>query len=177
MSAKAYLLTGSNLGDRAARLQEAADRIGSLAGDILKRSPVYETPPWGFDHPIAFLNQALEVKTDHSPAELLTILLGIERSLGRTRNKGTYEARTIDIDILLYDDIILNTKDLVIPHPRMHLRRFTLKPLADIAPGIIHPVLGKNVAELLRDCRDKDTIRKPDETEYRLIEKEAGDAV
>ncbi len=158
-------------------LHEAADRIGSLAGDILKRSPVYESPPWGFDHPVAFLNQALEVKTDHSPQELLTILLDIERSLGRTGNKGTYEARTIDIDILLYDDIILSTKDLIIPHPRMHLRRFTMKPIADIAPGMIHPVLGKSMEELLRTCKDKDTIRKPGESEYRLIDKEAGDAV
>jgi 2-amino-4-hydroxy-6-hydroxymethyldihydropteridine diphosphokinase len=159
MTSLAYLLTGSNLGDRIGHLASAAGLLNAMAGEIVKYSPVYESPPWGFDHPTAFLNQAIALKTSVKPADLLAIIHDIEKSSGRRRGEGnTYEARTLDIDIIFYGQEIIGEHDLQIPHPRMHLRRFTLLPLCDIAPGLVHPLLKKNMRELLDDCSDDSDV-------------------
>lgn len=142
-----YLALGTNLGDRPSNLRAA---IAALAPDIqsLQESPVYETEPWGYADQPSFLNMALRAATDLSPRDLLGRLKGIESTLGRVpvfRNGP----RLIDLDILFYDDLILDTPGLVIPHPRLHERAFVLVPLADIAPGLIHPVTGLSVAQLV----------------------------
>lgn len=150
----AYLLTGSNLGQRQENLCLALTALDGDAGKVQALSAVYESPPWGFEHPNAFLNQAIRLDTTLSPQELLKVILNTETALGRQRNDHGYAARTIDIDILFYDDLILTDKNLSIPHPRFHERRFALMPMADIAAGLIHPVLKKTVKELLDSCSD-----------------------
>lgn len=153
----AYLLSGSNLGNRAGNLQRAVSFIQRGAGNI-SCSPVYESPSWGFEHPIPFLNQVIELQTSLSPSSLLHMLLKIERECGRTRSGNGYEARTLDIDILFYDDIIIDSAELSIPHPRLHLRRFALMPLSVIAPDLKHPVTGKSIRELLNECPDDSIV-------------------
>jgi len=172
----AYLLSGSNLGDRAANLQSAMALIMEHAGKITGYSAVFESPAWGFEHPAPFLNQAIEIETSLSAELLLSTLLGIERKCGRKRSGGGYEARTLDIDILFYDDIIIETADLSIPHPRLQLRRFALLPMSVIAPGLQHPLLGKSIRELLDECPDDSIV-----TEFMVADshqkKEVRDAV
>ncbi len=144
-----YLALGSNLGNRLANLKNAISNLTPQM-DVKKKSPVYETPPWGHTDQPPFLNQCLMVETYLEPENLLAHLKRLETVLGR---EPTFEngPRIIDIDILFYDDLILNTPPLVIPHPRMHTRGFVLVPLNDIAPDMVHPVLGKPVGELLLD--------------------------
>jgi 2-amino-4-hydroxy-6-hydroxymethyldihydropteridine diphosphokinase len=144
-----YLALGSNLDNRAANLKNA---IGSLAPQmkVRKKSPVYETPPWGFRDQPAFLNQVVMVETYLEPEALLGHVKRLETALGRVPNFQN-GPRLIDIDILFYDDLVLDLQPLVIPHPRLHERAFVLVPLNDIAPDLIHPVLGKPVSELLLD--------------------------
>lgn len=153
--AKAYLLTGSNLGDRIMLLEEARERLSVLAGDIGKLSSFYESPPWGYKSKSVFMNQALEINTMLSPQELLDTCLKIEEGLGRSRGyTREYADRPIDIDILFYDDLIIHEPRLSIPHPRLEQRRFVLVPLAEIAPDIVHPVHLTTVSELLESCTD-----------------------
>jgi 2-amino-4-hydroxy-6-hydroxymethyldihydropteridine diphosphokinase len=155
----AYLLSGSNQGERSEYLQKAVLHLSDLAGEVTKCSPLFESPAWGFEHPSPFLNQAVELKTMLSPEELLEAILGIEAACGRVRNgAGGYEARTLDIDILFYDNVIINTPKLSIPHPRLHLRRFALLPLSFIAGEADHPGLGKSVTELLTECTDTSRV-------------------
>lgn len=145
----AYLALGSNLGNRLASLKNAISNLTPQM-DVKKKSPVYETPPWGHTDQPQFLNQCVQVETYLEPENLLAHLKRLETVLGR---EPTFEngPRVIDIDILFYDDLILNTPPLVIPHPRMHTRGFVLVPLNDIAPDVVHPVLGKPISELLLD--------------------------
>lgn len=155
----AYLLTGSNQGDRQGYLQQAVSYLNKLAGKVTKCSPVYESPAWGFEHPSPFLNQALELQTDLSPIELLHEILTIENKCGRLRQDlDRYEARTLDIDILFFDNLVLDSKELVVPHPRLHLRRFGLLPLSIIAGDLVHPVHGKTIIALLSTCNDKSEV-------------------
>ncbi len=158
MMSTAYLLTGSNLGKREAHLKQAIEDIILAAGTIIRCSPVYESPPWGFEHPAPFLNQALEIATPLSPDELLKSLLSIEKKHGRERNGSGYQARSLDIDILFYEKLVVEKQDLQLPHPRLHLRRFALRPLADIAPELHHPLLNKPVSQLLDECTDRSTV-------------------
>ena len=142
-----YLALGTNLGDRLANLHAA---IAALPPGVtrLAESPVYETPPWGFTDQPAFLNMALKGETRLAPLALLAFLKKLETRLGRTPSLR-YGPRKIDIDILFYDDLVLDAPELTIPHPNLHERSFVLIPLADLAPKLVHPVLGKSVRELL----------------------------
>jgi 2-amino-4-hydroxy-6-hydroxymethyldihydropteridine diphosphokinase len=159
--AEIFLLLGSNLGKKRENLFSAEQKIYFRAGDLLKKSSVYQSPPWGFQHDEDFLNQILQVDTPYPPDELLEILLQIELNMGRKRPAEVKEfsPRSIDIDILFYENKIINTHKLVIPHPRMHLRRFTLEPLNEIAPGLVHPVLKKTIRELLELCEDTSEVK------------------
>ena len=156
-----YLLTGSNLGNRLTNLDQAKKYISSEIGKIINYSNIYETASWGFEHPNKFLNQALFLGTNKSPDEVLSKIKIIEKRIGR-KNKVTkeYEARIIDIDILFYDQLILSDKDLNIPHKHMHKRKFTLIPMVELAPDLIHPVLEKNMLELLENCEDNLEVLK-----------------
>jgi len=158
-----YLLTGSNLGNRLVNINEASRLINKLIGSISQLSSVYETQPWGFDHNNKFLNQALKIESDLSPQSILEKTQYIEKVMGRKKQAVGYEARIIDIDILMYGDLIISENNLTIPHPGIHKRRFTLVPLAEIAPELTHPVLNENIPSILKTCPDQLEVKK-----YRL---------
>lgn len=147
------MLLGSNLGDRLAYLQGAQNSLTETVGKLLQKSAVYETAAWGLEDQAAFLNQVLQISTELSPIDLLTQINLIEKELGRVR-EIKWGTRVIDIDILYFDDIILETEKLIIPHPALQNRRFTLIPLTEIAPAYIHPRLNKSNEALLADCPD-----------------------
>jgi len=145
----AYLALGSNMGNRLANLKNAISNLTPQM-DVKKKSLVYETPSWGYTDQPAFLNQVVMVKTYMEPDALLSHLKRLETALGREPNFQN-GPRVIDIDILFYDDVIIDSPPLVIPHPRLHQRGFVLVPLNEIEPELIHPVFGKPVSELLLD--------------------------
>ncbi len=149
----AHLLTGGNSGNREYYLAQARSKISEECGELVAASAIFETAAWGNEMQRSFYNQALEIKTILAPEALLTQVLSIEQSMGRVR-KEKYGARTIDIDILFFDDQIINLPQLTVPHPHLHLRRFALQCLNDIAPELLHPQLQKNVRQLLADCAD-----------------------
>lgn len=151
----AYLLLGSNLADRAELLNQAVALIAARAGSIWSYSSVYETEPWEASPDLPFLNMAVSIETDHNPYQLIDILLAIESELGRERDGSFNAPRTIDIDILLFGNLIVDEPVLQVPHPRMHLRRFALLPLNEIARDVVHPKMGKTVSGLLEECGDK----------------------
>ena len=153
--ARSVLLLGSNLGDREGLLDSAREKLNEKAGKVIKSSSMYETEPWGFEAENSFLNQVIIIETDHKPANLLFTLQDIELDLGRKRCNKQYESRLIDIDVLFYGDEIINTKDLIIPHPRIQERMFVLKPLMEISPDLTHPVLEKSINALFDNCKDK----------------------
>ena len=157
MSHVAYLSLGSNLGDRAASLQEALHRLRS-SGEIMATSSLYETKPLEVLDQPWFLNAVAALRTEFAPDELLRRVLLIEQSMGRVRTqpKGP---RTIDIDILLYDDQVINLPGLNIPHPGIHQRLFVLAPLAEIAPKLKHPTLHRTVRELRDSLTDAQQVR------------------
>ena len=156
---KAYLLIGGNIGDRLVALSKARAAIEENCGKIIKESSVYETAAWGNEDQAAFLNQAVEIETDHAPEELLKNILQSEEALGRKRELQ-YGPRIIDIDILFFNDDVIQHDGLKIPHPRMQYRRFVLVPLNEIAPELIHPVLQKSVNALLQECTDPLAVNK-----------------
>lgn len=148
----AYLLLGSNVGDRYASITKA-DAALSEKLTVIDRSPIYETAAWGDRRQRAYLNQAIAVRTDMAPEDLHRFTRSVETAMGRTE-KGNYQPRTIDIDLLFYGDRTVRTETLEIPHPRIQLRRFVLIPLCEIAPDLVHPVLGQTISEMLESCRD-----------------------
>lgn len=160
MNNKVYLLIGGNLGDRLKLLKEAKKRIEMYVGKILQESSIYETVAWGFEAENDFLNQVLVVKTDLKPLEVLDKCQEIEYKLDRVRTGSGYQSRTMDIDILFYDDEIIQNVRLTIPHPKLHLRRFTLEPLAEISPEYIHPVLKRSIQKILDKSTDATEVNK-----------------
>ncbi|MBL4752462.1 MAG: 2-amino-4-hydroxy-6-hydroxymethyldihydropteridine diphosphokinase [Flavobacteriales bacterium] len=141
-----------------ALLEAAKKQIAQRIGKIEQESAVYETEPWGFEDENLFLNQLLQIQTTVEAERLLEIALSIEASLGRERSEQSYSGRTMDIDILFYDSLVLSSKKLSIPHPRVHLRRFALEPLNEIARDLQHPTLLKSMHELLNECQDKQKV-------------------
>jgi 2-amino-4-hydroxy-6-hydroxymethyldihydropteridine diphosphokinase len=154
-----YLLTGGNVGNREQYLQESARLIEVACGKITRRSAIYETAAWGTTDQAAFLNQALELSTLQAPADLMKQLLAIEQKAGRKRAEK-YGPRTIDIDILLFNEETLQSSLVTIPHPQMAYRRFVLEPLNELIPGYIHPVLKKTINQLLQRCPDPLPVKK-----------------
>ena len=149
MSHLVYIALGSNLGDRMANLQQAQAALPPVVR-MLSASPVYETPPWGYLDQPAFLNQVVLVETNLSPLELLAYLKKLESRMGR-QSAVRFGPRLIDLDIIFYDDLVIDTPDLCIPHPRLVGRAFVLVPLADLAADFYHPVENKTVRELLEE--------------------------
>ena len=173
MKQSVFLLLGSNRGDREKNLLSGCAGIQQGIGRVLRISSVYETEPWGFEDNTPFYNQAMEVETSLSPSEVLNVINDIEKNLGRMRAvvsascgpdcgcaNGSYAPRTIDIDILFYGSRIIFTEELMILHPRLHERRFTLVPLDEIAPGLVHPVYRKPVSVLLQECADTSEVKR-----------------
>lgn len=156
---KAYLLMGSNLGNRVAYLRQATKLIEEQCGKVLQLSSFYQTAAWGLADQPDFYNQALELQTGLEPEVLMQTLLDIEEKIGRVRSIKM-GPRIIDIDILLIDDKVINTGLLTVPHPFLAERRFALMPLAEIAANVVHPVLHKTVWELLDDCPDTLDVHK-----------------
>lgn len=150
---KTHLLTGANLGDRIGTLEAARRLIEQEIGHVVSASSFYETQAWGNVDQPDYVNQALEVATALSPSEVLEAIFRIEAALGRTR-RDKWEPRLIDIDILFYENTILNSRDLIIPHPHLHRRNFVLIPMLEIAPELLHPVLHKTIEELYELSED-----------------------
>ena len=145
----AYLGLGTNVGNKRRNMITAAALLAERVGDILALSGFYETEPWGFESENFFLNAAVKLKTSFSPLEVLQITQQIEKELGRTeKSNGVYHDRIIDIDILLYEDEVLQIPELTLPHPLMHERKFVMDPLAEIAPFVVHPVLKERIIDL-----------------------------
>lgn len=156
---KVYILTGSNQGQRKRFLQKAIDEIKKQCGSIVNTSSIYETAAWGNTQQAAFLNQVIITQTKFSPDELMQELLHIETGLGRIRT-GKYGPRTIDLDILFYDELIYHSAIVTLPHPAIQERKFVLIPLAELSPRKIHPVYKKSIAVLLRECADTLEVKK-----------------
>ena len=153
MSTLAYLLLGSNLGDRAARLAQARQDLAATAGRLVATSALYETAAWGVKDQPAFLNQVLALETELDASALLAACLAAEQQQGRER-LVRWAARTLDVDILLFGQEIIATPSLAVPHPALPGRRFALVPLAELAPQLLHPQLHRTISQLLADCPD-----------------------
>jgi 2-amino-4-hydroxy-6-hydroxymethyldihydropteridine diphosphokinase len=157
MKHNVFLLLGSNLGDSLNNLLIAMEKIENLIGKVTKKSSIYKTAPWGVTDQPDFLNQVVSIETALRPEDILDLIQVIEKQLGRIRS-NKWQARLIDIDILLYDQETINTINLVVPHPRIESRRFVLEPLNEIAREMVHPVLQKNINQLLEDCMDTSSV-------------------
>lgn len=161
---KAVLLLGTNLGDKSVNLLEVQTLLGENVCRITQKSSVYRTPPWGFESSHDFLNQVLVVETELDPLVLLEKLQEIEQIMGRLRiaknNTQGYQDRLMDIDILFYGEQVINVEGLIIPHPHISKRRFTLEPLNEIMPEFVHPVLLQNIKTLLLHCPDTGDVFK-----------------
>jgi 2-amino-4-hydroxy-6-hydroxymethyldihydropteridine diphosphokinase len=156
---QAIIMSGSNLGNREQNLLAAKQLIEKLTGTVIKASVLYQSEPWNLEGEPEFLNQALLMETTLPAIELMKTLHSIENQLGRVRGT-TSASRTLDLDLIFFSDLVINERDLTIPHPRMHLRRFNLLPINEIAPSWKHPVLKLEIQELLRKCTDPLAVSK-----------------
>lgn len=157
---EAYLLLGTNLGDRLENLKVAVSHVERAIGAVFAKSSVYETEAWGKTDQPGFLNQAIAVKSELPPMELLQSLLDIEQKMGRVRLERWGE-RLIDIDLIFYGDLVVSEGEVLqVPHPEMHHRRFVLEPLNEIAENFIHPVFKQKVSSILANLTDKLTVQK-----------------
>jgi 2-amino-4-hydroxy-6-hydroxymethyldihydropteridine diphosphokinase len=156
----AYLLLGSNEGDRVQHLSHALKLIDQKAGTLAKQSAIYVTVAWGNAEQPDFLNQVVCITTDLSPQQLLNALLAIEQEIGRIRTGAKWMQRIIDLDILFYNDLVMATEELTIPHPFLQDRKFVLVPLLEIAATYVHPVFQKSVAALTDACIDQLEVKK-----------------
>lgn len=151
-----YLSLGSNLGNRKQNIVRAVALLAERVGSISALSSLYETAPWGFESENAFLNAAVCMCAGLLPAELLQVTQQIEREMGRARKTDRYyHDRPIDIDLIFYDELVLDTPDLVLPHPFMQQRGFVLEPLVEIAPDLLHPLLHKSMKTLYRELKNR----------------------
>lgn len=148
-----YILTGGNLGDRLANLQKAKEYLDKETGNIVGASSIYETEAWGNNDQPDFYNQVLIISTKLPAEQMMEKILKIEEQMGRVRGAKN-ASRIIDIDILFFNDDVINKKDLIIPHAEISNRRFVLTPLNELSPALVHPVLNKTISELLSTCKD-----------------------
>lgn len=151
----AYLILGGNKGDKLRNLQQAIFLLEKEVGAINMKSDIFITAAWGNTNQPDFFNQAVRLETHLSPHDLLKKIISIEEGLGRVRNHEKWMERTMDIDILFYNDEIIDTEDLKIPHPYIQERKFVLIPLEQLSPAFIHPILKKNIQTLLSECADE----------------------
>jgi len=154
-----FLILGGNLGERRLNLAKATDLIGREVGVVKRVSSVYETQPWGVKDQPNYFNQVLEIITTLNADTLMETLLKVEKQMGRVRTEK-YGARTIDIDILFFNDEIINSRHLTVPHPRLHERRFVLEPLAEIAPEFVHPIFMTPIIGLLKNSKDIGVVNR-----------------
>ena len=160
---KTVILLGGNLGDSKKLFSKAVELLIESGFILLKKSKIYQSPAWGYDSTHLYLNQVVVFETEKDPISLLRSTLRVERELGRERKEGDrYSDRPIDIDLLYLDEAIINEEELIIPHPRLHLRRFTMAPLAEILPDFIHPILKKDHKSLLLLCTDSNFVEAID---------------
>ena len=155
-----YLILGGNMGKRDEVMFHALRKIDRQIGKIVSQSGIYETAAWGYENQNSFYNCVLALDTEKSAREVLEKILSIENQIGRIRTEAKWQERLIDIDILFYNDTVMEESDLKIPHPLLHKRKFTLVPLNEIAAAFIHPILQKTVSVLLQECEDKLETRK-----------------
>jgi 2-amino-4-hydroxy-6-hydroxymethyldihydropteridine diphosphokinase len=152
------ILLGGNMGDRLGYLAEAKQRITQSCGSIAQESRVYESEAWGFESEHNFLNQAIVLQSQFDAFQLLQHLQAIEKSLGRQSKGGGYQSRTLDLDILFFGNHIIEKEELIIPHPRIATRKFTLLCVDELIPNFIHPVLQISIHQLLHDCNDPSKV-------------------
>ena len=157
-----YLGLGTNLGNRVANLQQSIDKIREEVGMVRQQSAIYQTKAWGVNNQPDFLNQVIEVATPLSPEETLKTILRIETTMGRIRTRKWY-TRLIDIDLLFYEESIIKTSSLIVPHPYIQDRNFVLAPLVEIAPDLVHPIFKKNMMVLWEACEDTLLVKRFEE--------------
>jgi 2-amino-4-hydroxy-6-hydroxymethyldihydropteridine diphosphokinase len=157
---KVFLGIGGNLGNKPDNFKKVHQLIQNEMGEIVEKSSVYESPPWGFEAKESFWNQVLVIHSDDLPHKLLNKIHEIEKVFGRKRNKKKYSSREMDIDILYFDNAFIEEKNLIVPHPLINKRKFVLVPLAEIAPNLKHPLLRLTSLEMLDNCRDKSILKK-----------------
>lgn len=155
-----FLGLGTNLGNRQKNLNDAIAEIREQIGKVVTISSVYETEPWGFKSESQFFNIVIKVETRLNPSTVLEAILRIELFLGRVRGENQYSSRIIDIDILFYEDQVIDSSDLKVPHPKLQERKFVLVPLCEIEPEMVHPVLKKTMVLLFKECEDKSEVMK-----------------
>lgn len=157
---RVWLSLGTNIGNKWSNLAKAIESLLRDGATIITESAIYISKPWGYESVNDFYNVCLLIETVRDPDSCLSLLREIESSMGRIKHNGEYEDRIIDLDILLFDELVINTDDLIIPHPKMLERMFVLKPLAEISPSKVHPIEKKTIKQLTEACKDPSGIKR-----------------